>query len=101
MQGGGELPWEVTCRGVVDGIAMVIHMTRHEGRRFVEEAVFVKGYEAKDNQWDIHENRGSKGLDLTPATESKANRLEHPDCRACVAHYQRSTRSDHGAGRAR
>ena len=34
MQGGGELPWEVTCRGVVDGIAMVIHMTRREGRRF-------------------------------------------------------------------
>ena len=33
MQGGGELPWEVTCRGVVDGIAMVIHMTRREGRR--------------------------------------------------------------------
>ena len=38
MQGGGELPWEVTCRGVVDGIALVIHMTRREGRRFVEEA---------------------------------------------------------------
>ena len=47
MQGGGELPWEVTCRGVVDGIAMVIHMTRREGRRFVEEAAFVKGYEAQ------------------------------------------------------
>ena len=46
MQGGGELPWEVTCRGVVDGIAMVIHMTRREGRRFVEEAAFVQGYEA-------------------------------------------------------
>ena len=43
MQGGGELPWEVTCRGVVDGIAMVIHMTRREGRRFVEEAAFVQG----------------------------------------------------------
>ena len=53
MQGGGELPWEVTCRGVVDGIAMVIHMTRREGRRFVEEAVYVKGYEAKENQWEI------------------------------------------------
>ena len=26
MQGGGHLPWNVTCRGVVDGIAMVIHM---------------------------------------------------------------------------
>ena len=53
MQGGGSLPWEVTCRGVVDGIAMVIHMTRHEGRRFVEEALLVKGYEARTNQWDI------------------------------------------------
>ena len=56
MQGGGELPWEVTCRGVVDGrppVAMVIHMTRREGRRFVEEAAFVKGYDAKENQWDI------------------------------------------------
>ena len=53
MQGGGSLPWEVTCRGVVDGIAMVIHMTRREGRRVVEEAVFVEGYEAKENQWDI------------------------------------------------
>ena len=55
MQGGGSLPWEVTCRGVVDGIAMVIHMTRHEGRRFAEEAVFVKGYEARTNQWDIQQ----------------------------------------------
>ena len=51
MQGGGELPWEVTCRGVVGGIAMVIHMTRQEGRRFVEEAAFVEGYEAAENRW--------------------------------------------------
>ena len=50
---GGELPWEVTCRGVVDGIALVIHMTRREGRRFVEEATFVKGYEAGGNRWVI------------------------------------------------
>ena len=53
VQGGGELPWEVTCRGVVDGIAMVIHMTRREGRRFVEEAAYVKGYDAKENSWEI------------------------------------------------
>ena len=38
MQGETDLPWEVTCRGVVDGISMVIHMTRREGRRYVEEA---------------------------------------------------------------
>ena len=28
MQAGGALPWEVTCRGVVDGISLVVHMTR-------------------------------------------------------------------------
>ncbi len=54
MQGGGDLPWDVTCRGVVDGIAMVIHMTRREGRRFVEEAGVVHGYDAGTNTWDIH-----------------------------------------------
>ena len=53
MQGGGELPWEVTCRGVVDGIAMVIHMTRREGKRFVEEALLVQGYDAPRNHWII------------------------------------------------
>ena len=53
MQGGGELLWEVTCRGVVDGIAMVIHMTRREGRRFVEEALRVQGYDAPQNRWLI------------------------------------------------
>ena len=35
MQGETDLPWEVTCRGVVDGISMVIHMTRREGKRYV------------------------------------------------------------------
>ena len=51
---GGELPWDVTCRGVVDGIAIVIHMTRREGRRFVEEAAVVHGYDAGTTTWDIH-----------------------------------------------
>ena len=53
MQGGGDLPWDVTCRGVVDGISMVIHMTRREGRRVVEEAAFVNGYDAGTHQWTI------------------------------------------------
>ena len=46
MQDGGALPWEVTCRNVVDGIAMVIHLTRREGKRFVEEAIEVGGYDS-------------------------------------------------------
>ena len=44
MQGGSPLPRDVTCRGVVDGIAVVIHMTRRERRRVVE-AAFVSGYD--------------------------------------------------------
>ena len=51
MQAGGALPWEVTCRGVVDGISLVVHMTRRGGRRFVEEALEVRGYEAAANRW--------------------------------------------------
>ena len=51
MQAGGALPWEVTCRGVVDGIQMVVHMTRRRGRRFVEEALEVQGYDATANRW--------------------------------------------------
>ena len=54
MQGGGELPWEVTCRGVVDGISMVIHMTRREGRRFVEEAAVRQRLRSRrENRWFI------------------------------------------------
>ena len=51
MQAGDALPWEVTCRGVVDGIALVLHVTRRNGRRFVEEALDVRGYEAATGRW--------------------------------------------------
>ena len=51
MQGGGDLPWEVTCRGVTDGISMVIHMTRREGKRYVEEALHVGDYDANKRRW--------------------------------------------------
>ena len=51
MQGETDLPWEVTCRGVVDGISMVIHMTRREGKRYVEEALHVGNYDAAKRRW--------------------------------------------------
>ena len=51
MQAGGALPWEVTCRGVVDGISLVLHMTRRGGRRYVEEAIEVRGYDPGPNRW--------------------------------------------------
>ena len=51
MQGETDLPWEVTCRGVVDGISMVIHMTRREGKRYVEEALHVSDYDAAKRRW--------------------------------------------------
>ena len=51
MQAEGALPWEVTCRGVVDGIALVLHTARQRGRRFVEEALEVRGYDAAKGRW--------------------------------------------------
>ena len=51
MQGGGDLPWEVICRSVVDGIAMVIHQTRRDGRRYVEEALMVGDYDIEKRRW--------------------------------------------------
>lgn len=48
---GGALPWEVICRSVVDGIAMVIHMARKEGKRFVEDAILVKTYDTENQRW--------------------------------------------------
>ena len=55
MQGGGDLPWDVTCRGVVDGIALVIHMTRRRGAaRSWKKPPYVNGYDAGTNTWDIH-----------------------------------------------
>ena len=30
MQGGCDLPWDVTCREVVGGTAMVIHIPRRK-----------------------------------------------------------------------
>ena len=59
MQAGGALPWEVTCRGVVDGIHLVVHMTRRGGRRFVEEAIRVKGYDSAANRWLTEPSGGS------------------------------------------
>ena len=51
MQARENLPWEVVCRGVVDGIDLVIHVTRRRGRRYVEEAVRVSGYSTEQRRW--------------------------------------------------
>ena len=47
MQGGCNFPWDVTCRGMVDGTAMVNHMPRRERRRVVEEAACISGCNAE------------------------------------------------------
>ena len=54
MQGGGALPWEVTCRGVVDGIAMVIpHDPRRRSARSSKKRRTSQGYDAGRNAWNI------------------------------------------------
>ena len=52
-QATGRLPWSVTCRSIVDGIRMVVQMTRRRGLRFAEEALFVEGYDAATDCWDV------------------------------------------------
>ena len=64
MQGGGDLPWDVTCRGVVDGISMVIHMTRADGRRFVEEAAFVQRLRRRNESMEHRTTPASESLRL-------------------------------------
>ena len=51
MQAGGNLPWEVVCRGVVDAIDLVIHITRRRGARYVEDALRVSDYDAETRRW--------------------------------------------------
>ena len=33
-----DLPWDAICRNIVNGISLVLNMSRVEGRRAVEEA---------------------------------------------------------------
>ena len=54
MQASDALPWTVVCRGVVDGIAAVIHQTRtREGVRGVDQMVRVRDYDAQANRWVV------------------------------------------------
>ena len=63
MQGGGNVPSDAICRGVVDRVAMVIHMTRGDGRRVVGEADFVNRYDAGAARLtpSLTARRGDKG----------------------------------------
>ncbi len=54
MQAGDALPWAVVCRGVVDGIELVVHQARTpEGDRRVEQVVRVRDYDARENRWVV------------------------------------------------
>ena len=46
-----DLPWDAICRNIVNGISLVLHMSRIEGRRTVEEARTLTGWRSDDNTW--------------------------------------------------
>ena len=46
-----DLPWDAICRNIVNGISLVLHMSRIEGWRAVEEARYLTGWESDDNTW--------------------------------------------------
>ena len=66
MQGERVLPWEVPCRGVLDGIQRVVHIARREGRRCIEEALRVRGYCAgknlslTDHMWPVPDDNSTE-----------------------------------------
>ena len=82
----GDLPWDVVCRGVVDGIAMVLHMARAGGRRVVEDGLELTGWRAEDNTWLTESlaprqaptgappGRGRSGRPITTHPEKAATR---------------------------
>ena len=53
MQGSDALPWPVVCQSIVESIAMVVHVTRRQGKRYVEAASRVEGYDAHKNHWQF------------------------------------------------
>ena len=56
MQASDALPWEVVCRGVVDGIEAVIQQTRSlEGVRRVSQMVRVRDYDADRGRWIVED----------------------------------------------
>ena len=46
-----DLPWDAICRNIVNGISLVLHMSRIAGRRAIEEARYLTGWESDDNTW--------------------------------------------------
>ena len=70
MQAGDALPWEVTCRGVVDGIALVLHVARRSGRRFVEDALEVCGYDAPTGHWITAPSGAQPGMQRESKTHT-------------------------------
>ena len=77
MQASDALPWTVVCRGVIDGIAAVIHQTRTpEGARRVDQMVRVCDYDAHENRWKVESiwqapaTPDTAGSDPIPATQA-------------------------------
>ena len=62
-----NLPWDAICRNIVNGISLVLHMSRIEGRRAVEEARYLTGWRSDDNTWII----SPAGLPETHADPSR------------------------------
>ena len=84
---------------------MVIHMTRADGRRVVEDAAFVRGYDAGTNQWDRQRHRPGRAVermfDATsrPALEADSEELNLDwTCSATRCRPRASLPTDAGYG---
>jgi pilus assembly protein CpaF len=54
MQAGVEVPYAAIRLQIADAIQCVAHLTRKAGRRFVQELVYIDGYDAVDDVYRTH-----------------------------------------------
>src|SRR5262249_6272812 len=53
MMSGIELPHKAVRSQIADGVHLLVHMGRRDGRRIVTEALTVKGYDANFDRYDL------------------------------------------------
>ena len=73
----------------MDGIAMVIHMTRRKGRRFVEEALFVKAMRLGKTNGTFRGSKGSR-YENTETSPGQDDRPQYLHRRSRVSYHRRS-----------
>jgi pilus assembly protein CpaF len=70
MQSAVDVPYPAIRLQIADAIRCVVHLTRKNGRRLVEELVYVDGYEAGSDAYRLVQAASSLRTNQEAACES-------------------------------